>query len=88
MKLRSIKILFRAPDTMTLWGIPYRMRDDVGQEPRHLFKAGNTKNWVYLGGPGWYGSMSRSDQRRVKAFLRPLERKGLVPDGPYEWTEI
>ena len=84
--LRSIKILFRAPESLALWGIPYRMRE--GQEPSDLHRAGRTEKWIYLGGPGWYGNMSRSEQRRVKAFLRPLERRKLIPGNPYEWVDL
>ena len=38
-RLASVKVLWRAPDHMSLWGIPYRMRDEVGQTPNHLHKA-------------------------------------------------
>jgi len=85
-QLSTIKILFRTPDDLSLYGIPYKMRPDIGQEPRHLWKAGQTKGWIWLGTPGWYGSMSNDDVAAVKAFL--AKHKGDVPGGPYEWTEL
>lgn len=45
-------------NNLQLWLIPYPMRRDVGQAPRHLVSAGNTHGWVWLGSPGWYGSLS------------------------------
>lgn len=81
--LESIKILFMAPDTLALYGIPYLMREDVGQEPRHLWEAGNTKGWVYLGYPGWfYGSTE--DHALAEAFK--AKHKNILPQNPYEWV--
>ena len=40
-------------------GIPYEMRP--GQQPRDIL---GRDNWVWLGSPGWYGSMS-ADQRAI-----------------------
>lgn len=87
-QLDSILILFCAPDTCAIYGIPYEMRRDVGQEPRHLWKAGNTKGWIYLGGAGWYGAMTRESVDRVKAWLAEEEKFGNVPGYPYEWCRI
>jgi hypothetical protein len=87
-QLDSIRILFCAPDTCAIYGIPYDMRRDVGQEPRHLWQAGNTKGWIYLGGAGWFGNMSRASVGRVKAFLAAQEAADNVPGYPYEWCRI
>jgi len=38
-RLQTIRTLWRQPDTMTLWGLPYRMRPGGSQTPYHLFKA-------------------------------------------------
>ena len=37
MNLESIKVLFRAPDSLTLYGISYDMRE--GQAPGDLWRA-------------------------------------------------
>ena len=36
-KLDSVVILWRQPDTLALWGIPYKMREDGGQQPYDLW---------------------------------------------------
>jgi hypothetical protein len=99
MNLDSIKVLFRAPDTMGLYGIPYRMRE--GQQPGDLWRAhivhsdvyidGNMPrvglaDWLWLGSPGWWGSMKKADQKQVAAWLQELGP--LVPGGPYEWVDL
>jgi len=94
-----IKILFMAPDTLTLWGIPYEMRP--GQQPGDLFRARrdhvppepgyygskrvDLSDWIYLGEPGWFGSTKGLAE--TKAFLAniPMEAK---PQGPFEWTRL
>lgn len=81
--LNSIVVLYR-DDNLGLWGIPYEMRRDVGQEPRHLARAGNTKGWIYLGHPGWWGSIPRDDQARIKAFLKDVD----LPGHPHEWGYV
>jgi len=85
--LRTIRVLFRAPDALTLWGIPYDLRP--GQAPIHLWKSEHSsarRGWIYLGEPGWYGSLSRERIDQIKAFL--AEHKDLVPGNPYEWTVL
>jgi len=99
LPLSSIRVLFRAPDALTLWGIPYEMRP--GQSPRHLLDAYRTwvaprpghygsnqikLGWIYLGEPGWFGSMSRARRAEVDAFLS--KHKDDIPQGPYEWTRL
>lgn len=83
--LSRIRVLFLDPN-LGLWGIPYGMRRDVGQAPRDLYRAGNTKGWIYLGHPGWYGSMSNERVKEVKEFLAPIKKRGLLPGNAYEWT--
>lgn len=38
-KLDGIVVLWRQPDLMALWGIPYSMREGCGQTPKHLWDA-------------------------------------------------
>lgn len=86
--LNTIRVLYRQPDTMALYGIPYEMRRDVRQEPRHLI-AGNggsiPGDWIWLGSPGWYGSMTADEVAAVKLWLLVI---GETPDWPGEWLEL
>ena len=84
--LSTIRVLFRAPDTLALYGLPYEMRRDIGQAPRHLWKAGQTKGWIWLGSPGWFGSMTAGRRREVEAFLS--RHKDDIPGNPYEWVTL
>lgn len=84
MSLSSIRVLWRCPGSMGLFGIPYEMR--AGQSPRDLYDVGNVSDWTWLGSPGWWGSLSGPYQKRVAAFLGSLG--DLVPEGPGEWSEL
>lgn len=84
--LWTIVILYRQPDTMSLYGIPYGMRADVGQQPRDLDRPERRDGWIWLGTPGWWGSMSPGRQRAVQAYLEPLQ--GIIPTGPAEWDYV
>lgn len=97
--LASIRVLYRRSDTLTLWGIPYPMRE--GQSPRDLWKgtpfplpghygtpgrcAGPREDWINLGAPGWYPG-SASDLPHITSWLQGL--KDYVPEGPEEWCEL
>lgn len=54
--LSAIRVLYRQPDTLALWGVPYDMRADVGQQPRDIERARETRNerrwsdWIKYGG--------------------------------------
>lgn len=85
MNLDSIVILYRDRN-LGLWGISYPMRRDIGQEPRHLDAAGNTKGWIWLGSPGWFGSMNAAEMEATRAFLAKCG--DLVPGNPFEWSRI
>jgi hypothetical protein len=37
--LDKIVVLWRQPDLLALWGIPYSMREGCGQTPKHLWDA-------------------------------------------------
>lgn len=82
--LDSIKVLFRRDDSLELFGVPYKMRP--GQGAKDIFRAGNTKGWIWLGSPGWWGSMTKGEQALVKAFL--AKHKDDVPTGPNEWSTL
>ena len=91
MDLSTIKVLYRQSDCMSLWGVPYQMRP--GQSPGDIRRAGNigvcgSPLWTYLGGPGWWGNISREDQAVIEAFLAPIRRADLIPTGPEEWTDL
>jgi hypothetical protein len=94
--LSPIRVLWRQPDTLALWGVPYDMRP--GQQPGDLWRARQAyrpprygvlasprislSDWVYLGSPGWWGSMPREDQASVKEWLTGRD----APGGPGEWS--
>jgi hypothetical protein len=98
--LSTIRVLWRQPDTLALWGIPYEMRP--GQSPRDLWRARdayvaprpghygskrvNLDDWIWLGQPGWFGSMSTERVTEVKAFI--ARHRADVPGNPYEWTTL
>ena len=42
--LAAIRVLYRQADTLALWGVPYEMRADVGQNPRHIERARERNN--------------------------------------------
>ena len=95
---QSIRILFRAPDSCQLFGIPYEMRRDVGQAPRHLWEASKRRyeklaSSSYHSGP--LGPCIPPDPMKdwividefepdTKAWLSALDD---VPMGPFEWCE-
>ena len=103
-KLASIRVLWRQPDTLCLWGIPYDMRADVGQTPNHLWRAREAhvppkpghigskqvdlSDWIWLGSPGWWGNKSRADIDAIKAWLALSHVKQAIPSGPCEWSYI
>ena len=86
--LSSIRVLYRAPDSLTLWGIPYDLRP--GQEPRKILERfrqrGTAEDWIYLGEPGWFGSLPAARVREIKEFLRT--HKEYVPGNSYEWSPL
>lgn len=102
MNLDSIKVLWLQPDTLALWGIPYEMRADCGQQPYDLWKAhcdfveprpghyGSERikldDWVYLGSPGWWSGENLDDRAAALAFLETF--KDQVPRHPCEWTTL
>lgn len=109
--LATIRVLFRAPDTLSLYGIPYEMRDeqqpgDLWRStsnfdhltlaerceamrlgfPRRIVTPGPRHDWIWLGCPGWWGSLNAGEIAAIQRFLEPLMK--IVPGGPYEWISI
>lgn len=80
--LENIKVLFRSADCLTLWGLPYNLRE--GQSPRDLQKDWS-HDWIYLGNPGWWGNLSQISIGRILIFLDSLED---IPHGPYEFCQV
>lgn len=105
--LDKIVVLWRQPDLSALWGIPYAMRMECGQTPKHLWDAhksfydkpiGNRvyarrnpidlSDWIWLGQPGWWGSLLPEERATIEVWLSPLEMFGLVPKGPCEFVDL
>lgn len=84
--LSDIQVLFRAPESLGLYGIRYRMRP--GQSPGQIWKASGRScpsDWVWLGSPGWYGHLSSDAQKEIAAFLSSVED---IPMNAYDWCEV
>ena len=101
VELSKIRVLYRDGNgSMGLWGIPYDMRP--GQSPRDLRRAHESyspprpgsygakqvdlSDWVWLGSPGWYGSMTADEIAEVKRYLTWF--RDAVPNGPNEFSEL
>lgn len=103
----TIRVLYRQPDTMALWGIPYALRP--GQSPRDLWEGrkipdtiaaargwygrtisspGPRADWVWLGQPGWYGTLSPEMIEATKLFLESLRGLAQIPEDPAEWVDL
>lgn len=96
--LASIRVVYCAPDTCLLYGIPYEMRTEIGQAPRHLWEASRTRfdrpvadgpsGRVYLPDPTEEWVYLDERDPMVKVWLgRVRERDGL-PGWPHEWQTI
>lgn len=82
--LARVRVLFRQSDLMSLWGIPYEMRPG-GQQPRDIDERWRD-DWIWLGQPGWFGSMSADEIATTKEFL--AKHTDEIPRGPNEWTTL
>jgi hypothetical protein len=85
--LSTIRVLWRQPDVMSLWGIPYEMRP--GQAPRDLWRAAtaryeNPHGWIYLGTCGWFASLTEPEIDLIKTWEK--EHRANIPEGPGEWS--
>lgn len=101
LDLSKIRVLFRAPDTLDLWGVPYDMRP--GQSPRDLWQAPRPVRDAERArcgykerrdGPredwiylGTPGGHDRVEETEpVKSFL--ARHAADIPHNPYEWTTL
>lgn len=82
--LATIKVLYRQNDTMSLWGVPYEMRRNCGQSPDDI---ANHHGWIYLGGPGWWGSIPEPEITAIKEYLSRMPIDA-IPSYPNEWTSL
>ena len=77
-------VLWRSPDTLTLWGIPYDMRP--GQSPADLFAAAPFPR------PGWYGAAGRAagprEGWRIISAGEAARYGDAVPQAPDEWARL
>lgn len=80
--LATIKVLYRQNDTMSLWGIPYEMCRNCGQSPDDII---DRREWIYLGGPGWWGSIPLPRIAAIKKYLSELLA---IPSHPNEWISL
>jgi hypothetical protein len=101
-KLAAIKVLWRRPGTLCLYGLPYLMRE--GQSPYDLWRAHeewkapppghygskriDLSDWIWLGSPGWWGSYSKADHAAIKAWLDLPHVKPCIPGNPCEWSPL
>jgi len=82
--LAGAKVLFRAPEDASLWAIPYDMKP--GQQPSDLGPGPNTKDWVWLGSPGWYGDRTEGEIEVIEDFL--AKHADHIPRKRFEWTKL
>lgn len=77
-------VLWRQPDTLTLWGIHHDMRP--GQEPADLFAARPFPR------PGWFGAPGRSagprEGWRIISAGEAAIYGDAVPLAPGEWSRL
>lgn len=83
--LAKVRVLYRSPDTLVLWGICYEMRADCGQQPKDIAQD-LRGDWIWLGQPGWWGTMAREEIDATKVFL--AEHADETPNWPNEWTTL
>lgn len=84
--LSTVKVLFRRDHSLCLYGVPYTMRRDVGQQPGDLWRAGRTEGWIWLGSPGWWGNMQYPEIKLVQEYLAQHSEE--IPQFPNEWCEV
>ena len=85
--LATIRVVYLMPYTLRLAGIPYEMRADVGQSPRHLYEAARdpprgmhardfTEEWIDL------------DHPDAREFVAQLKFNGELPRYVHEWCTL
>ncbi len=102
-KLAGVKIVFCAPN-MCIYGIPYKMRVGIGQEPIHIWKAQTTPDRTrpfthgatvpMPGAPDdWvvltvYDHEDTEDAEVLRKFWLKLQKHDFLPRYIQEWTEL
>lgn len=102
--LKTIRVLFLTPFSLTLCGIPYEMCKDVGQEPRHLWESSQRSYEVdYRKTPprigqdwtnvwiylGEPGWFGEMSKEQVELTKAFREKhKDILPGYPYEWVAL
>lgn len=99
-KLALIRVLFRAPDTLCLYGIPYDMRE--GQQPSDLWQARSYAD-LLASARGFYGRRIHAPgplddwiwlgcpgwwgnmSRDDQAAVKAWLQGRAVPENPFEW---
>ena len=81
MDLSKIKVLLWHDGAF--WGIPYQMKP--GQQPLDILEK-YRGDWVYLGGAGWYGSMTEIHMTAAKAFVAQHRHKITAYEG--SWIDL
>lgn len=88
--LNQIRIVYCAPYTLALYGIPYEMNREVGQEPRHLWQASQERPRGMRADLDVTADWIRLDERDpvVKEWLQQVKQLDGLPGYPHEWVRI
>lgn len=100
--LDKIVVLWRQPDTLALWGIPYAMRDECQQTPYDLWKSSrgegygptapryraDLSDWIWLGSPGWWGGHLPESRIAIQVWLAPLAMLDLIPRDELAFVDL
>lgn len=101
-KLANIAVLYREKINLTLWGIPYEMRE--GQQPSDLKRAYDNyvppkpghygssnidlSDWICLGYPGSTHTRLVEEAEVLREFMTMWKAVGAIPEGHDEWTRL
>jgi hypothetical protein len=97
-RLATTRVLYRAPDALSLYAFPYPMRP--GQSPRDLVEGAGRATGLrllpsppdralgrlWLGSPGWWGGFCPAEIVVASEYLSALG--DVVPNGPGEWSRV
>lgn len=73
------------------------IRDAPYRSPADCWRAGAPysqptlppEGWIWLGSPGWWGTMAREEREEIERFLAEVKDSGgIIPDGPFEWSPV
>ncbi len=83
--LATIRVVYLLPDSLTLCGVPYEMRP--GQSPKDIQERYRGE-WIYLGGPGWFGDMTPTERALTEGFIARMVAGDDLPVNPHEWCRV